>query len=156
LTTIECAPNLGFSRIDVQNAPLYRDWVDKFDPGWVLRRLIVRDGVVQKGAICMLFARATLQDPTGECHTRVVYLRGGTVDTLVVLVTPDGRQFLAFVKEKRFAVGRTFLANSAGMVGEGELPIMTAMREKWERRSTAAKSSATTRSCSTGTSGTFP
>lgn len=129
---VHCAPGLDINEADVQRAPLFTNWIGKFDSGWELSHFTARDDFTRDGVVHMLFAKATLRDPDRQSHTRIVFLRGGTVDILAVLVTPDGEEHVALVEEKRVAVGRTLIANPAGMIDEGELPVLAAIRELGE------------------------
>lgn len=129
MKVITCAPNIGPTPEGIWQSSLFNNWVGAFDAGWKLESFAASDGLVWGGAVRMLFATVTLCDPEGQRHTRIVFLRGGTVDTLVVLVTPDGREHLVLVEEKRIAVGRTVLANSAGMIEGGEPPVLSSIRE---------------------------
>lgn len=132
MNTISCAPGIDLTSKDVLRSPLFNNWKNGFDSGWTVETFHVSDGVAWGGSVRMLFARVTLRDPDGQSHMRTVFLRGGTVDILIVLVTPDECEHIAFVEEKRVAVGRTILANPAGMMEGGELPVLSAIREVGE------------------------
>lgn len=132
MSTVSCTPGIGLTAEEVSQSSLFNNWTNGFDSGWRLESFHVSDGVAWDGSVRMLFAKVTLRDPDEQSHTRVVFLRGGTVDILIVLVTPDGHEHIAFVEEKRVAVGRTILANPAGMMEGGELPVLSAIREVGE------------------------
>ena len=133
MATVRCARSIGLTESEVGRSDLLRNWQKQFDRGWVLKQVWITDGVKSTdGVVRMLFAAITLSDREGFDHKRIVFLRGGKVDVLTVLVTPDGCEHIAYVEEKRVAVGRTLLANAAGMVDGKELPVLAAIRERGE------------------------
>ncbi|HJP81629.1 MAG TPA: hypothetical protein VJ841_04505 [Candidatus Saccharimonadales bacterium] len=133
MATVRCARGISLTESEVGRSDLLRNWQKQFDRGWILKQVWISDGVKSTdGVVRMLFAAITLSDREGFDHQRIVFLRGGTTDVLTILVTPDGREHVAYVEEKRVAIGRTFLTNAAGMIDGNELPVMAAIRERGE------------------------
>jgi hypothetical protein len=128
LARIECERRIGLTPEQIEGSVLFRDWTNRFDPGWRLRKFRVVSGVATKNTVHMLFAEVTMRDPDNMQHSRLAFLRGGTVDVLAIVTTPDGCEHVVHIEEKRVAVGQTFVTNPAGMT-DGDTPVLTATRE---------------------------
>lgn len=128
MVRIECERRTELSPQQVEGSVLFRDWVSRFEPGWRLRKFRVVSGVATKSTVHMLFAEVTMRDPDGTCHSRLAFLRGGTVDVLAIATTPDGREHVIHIEEKRVVMGQTFITNPAGMT-DGQVPAFAATRE---------------------------
>lgn len=128
MARIECERRTGLTPEQVEGSVLFRDWTARFDPGWRLRKFRVVSGVATKNTVHMLFAEVTMRDPENMQHSRLVFLRGGTVDVLAIATTPDGCEHVVHIEEKRVVMGQTFLTNPAGMT-DGKVPALTAIQE---------------------------
>lgn len=129
MVRVTCESTAGITLEQVKASDLFQRWDEARDPGWELTDFKVVWGAARPdGQVRMMFAKVGAYDPAGYKHWVGALLRGGTVEMLALLITPDSEKFLVMVEQPRTAVGKQVLSLPAGMT-DGQDPLAAMLRE---------------------------
>lgn len=128
MANIVCAANVDLTPAQVEESRLFKDYKKSLDSRWELGTFWVRWAFAVKGDIILMFAVASVFDELGNVMRVGITLRGETTEVLPLVVTPNNKRYVLFVRQPRAAVGAKLLSLPAGM-NDGKSAVSTAVAE---------------------------